>query len=425
MSVASVSTNTPPAAPSSLNVPAQSVAARPTPLVLTSQGVNPKSYQVLKKLGDGAEGDVWEALTPGGNNHVAIKVNKAGQTNLARFLQEVAMHRSIQDARHILQIRGDFDLAPVCYGNGDQNLCLGHEQNDERRHAIVMDLLPCVDAYELALRNGISAFSYDRILDIATQGLETLQDLKSRGVVHRDVKPENMVYYPETGECFVFDFGFAKQKSKIKQGETLGTRQYQAPEMILGKLCDESVDIWSFGCTLFTLYTVTSLFQPGECNGMQEFIDHLHIMTQQMGPMSSKFIESAPGYRKFFKMGSDGIYAIKFSPSRNAVASMDWFANYPRNKPFWQTRIYEAAAAKGESPEKAIALVDLLSPMLQYENRITPEAALKWIQLLKSKDLKASVAEEKESEAVSFLTHADAGLAKQLSGLYNGILDLE
>lgn len=119
---------------------------------------------------------------------------------------------------------------------------------------------------------------FDRVVQLTEQGalseagaarmalrlLETVDFLHSRGVVHRDIKLENLVLERDGGDEFkLIDFGFAKSfRSGDVMTERCGTLQYAAPELLRKpQRYDSKVDIWSAGCVVYTLLTGRTLYR--------------------------------------------------------------------------------------------------------------------------------------------------------------------
>ena len=99
--------------------------------------------------------------------------------------------------------------------------------------------------------------SIKRVLDIAIQTGEGLAAAHEKGIVHRDIKSENIMLAPK-GQAKIMDFGLAKVKGATKltkAGSTLGTAAYMSPEQALGEEVDHRSDIFSFGVVLYELLT--------------------------------------------------------------------------------------------------------------------------------------------------------------------------
>jgi serine/threonine protein kinase len=111
---------------------------------------------------------------------------------------------------------------------------------------------------ETALKNG--PLPIERVRRVTQQILTALERLHRCGFAHTDIKPDNILYNPRTGDARLADLGSATER--LDQGGTFGTREYLAPEAIIGApLCVE-MDMWSLGCTLFEMLTGRLLFSP-------------------------------------------------------------------------------------------------------------------------------------------------------------------
>lgn len=87
-----------------------------------------------------------------------------------------------------------------------------------------------------------------------------LSQLHAQGYAHSDVKPENILYDPRRGDARLADLGSAT--NRLKQCMSCGTREYIAPELLLGAPVGVEIDLWSLGCTVFEMLTGRLLFTP-------------------------------------------------------------------------------------------------------------------------------------------------------------------
>ena len=92
--------------------------------------------------------------------------------------------------------------------------------------------------------------------------------MKKHKLVHADLKPDNILIKNNNRTCKLSDFGSAFPLEENSITELLISRYYRPPEIILGLPYDNSVDMWSFGCTIFELYTGKFLFTGCHNNEM-------------------------------------------------------------------------------------------------------------------------------------------------------------
>jgi serine/threonine protein kinase/tetratricopeptide (TPR) repeat protein len=200
-------------------------------------------YKILEKLGEGGMGIVYKAHDTTLNRTVALKflpdrINK-DETAKARFLQEA-------------QAAAGLNHACICtiYGVEDHEGSL----------SIAMEY---VDGG--TLRDFIAARkpTIDNTIQIAIQVGEALAEAHGKGIVHRDIKSDNIMLTSK-GQAKVMDFGLAKLKGALKltrTSSTVGTLAYMAPEQIQGGEADARSDLFAFGVLLFEMITGTLPFR--------------------------------------------------------------------------------------------------------------------------------------------------------------------
>ena len=131
---------------------------------------------------------------------------------------------------------------------------------------LVFELLE-QNLYEFLKSNNFRPLELREIRPIAQQVLTALSKLKNLGLIHADLKPENiMLVCPTDGimryRVKVIDFGSACHSSKAIQNTYLQSRYYRAPEILLGLPFNEAIDMWSLGCVIAELFLGWPLY-PG------------------------------------------------------------------------------------------------------------------------------------------------------------------
>ncbi len=199
-------------------------------------------YKILSKLGEGGMGVVFKAEDLRLKRIVALKFLPKGlevhEQERARFLQE-AQAASALNHPNICAIHalGDYDGPD---GAKQDFIDMEFVEGETLRRKFVDGGLPRGDAITYAIQIG-----------------EALQEAHSHGIVHRDVKPENIMVNAKN-QIKVMDFGLAKLKGSLKltkTSSTVGTLAYMAPEQIQGLEVGARSDIFSFGIVLYEMLT--------------------------------------------------------------------------------------------------------------------------------------------------------------------------
>ncbi len=207
-------------------------------------------YEILGELGKGGMGIVYRARDQHLDEVVALKVLRAEAlasepTLLARFKQELKLARRITH-RNVLRTHdfGEADGVPF----------------------ISMEYLEGVTLKELVRRRG--ALPLGVALSFGKQMCHGLDAAHAEGVVHRDIKPQNVLILPESGELKIMDFGISRttkvrpqDPSLTTAGTVMGTPHYMSPEQAQGKIADFRADIYSLGIVLFECLTGKLPFQ--------------------------------------------------------------------------------------------------------------------------------------------------------------------
>ncbi|MFZ1947608.1 MAG: FlgO family outer membrane protein [bacterium] len=194
-------------------------------------------YKILEKIGEGGMGVVYKAQDLTLDRTVALK-----------FLPPHVSQNSEEKARFIHEAR-----AASALNHPNVTTIHGIEESDEG----VFIVMEHVEGKTLKVVAGDERLSLKRILDIGVQICEGLALAHEKGVVHRDIKSENIMVTAR-GQVKIMDFGLAKLKgaSKLTQaGTTLGTIGYMSPEQASGEEVDSRSDIFSAGVVLYELLT--------------------------------------------------------------------------------------------------------------------------------------------------------------------------
>ncbi|MDP9177658.1 MAG: protein kinase [Gemmatimonadota bacterium] len=218
-------------------------AASSDPLGLAGSTLS--HFRVLEYLASGGMGVVYRAQDTRLNRPVALKFP------LPRTRMEAAVkERFVREAKAV----GALDHV---------NLCTVYEVGEaEHGLFIAMPLYPGETLKERLSRSG--GLSIDDALTIGRQIAVGLAHAHAAGVVHRDLKPGNVMLLPD-GTAKILDFGLAKvgDLSQTRSGAALGTISYMAPEQIRGAAVDARADLWSLGVLLYEMLTGVRPF-PGE-----------------------------------------------------------------------------------------------------------------------------------------------------------------
>ena len=216
-------------------------------------------YQLVRLLGEGAMGRVYLAHDPSLDRHVAIKVIRKDVLERREAAQIIARFRNEAMAAGRLQHPG----IVAVYDFGE----------DETTSFIVMEYAPGEDLEEYARK--YAPLGLAEIGSIMAQLLDALQWAHSFGVIHRDVKPSNLIV--SSGRVKITDFGIARiVTSKLTQtGTALGTPVYMAPEQYSGIPVDHRADLFSVAVVLYELLTGHRPFAGASIHELAYKICHL------------------------------------------------------------------------------------------------------------------------------------------------------
>jgi serine/threonine protein kinase/dipeptidyl aminopeptidase/acylaminoacyl peptidase len=197
-------------------------------------------YKILEKLGEGGMGVVYKVQDTKLDRLLALKFLPphltVNDTDKARFIQEAKAASAINH----------------------NNVCIIHDiQEDDDRQFIVMEYVDGKTLRETVGTSDPTTLKIKDLIEYAVQIASALEAAHEEGIVHRDIKSENIMI-SKKNQIKVMDFGLAKLKGSLKltkTSSTVGTLAYMAPEQIEGKPTDARSDIFSFGVVLYELLT--------------------------------------------------------------------------------------------------------------------------------------------------------------------------
>ena len=221
----------------------QTVALGPGTLILDgAEKPTLGRYQVEKEIGRGSMGVVYLGRDPRINRRVAIKTMALSREFEASEL-ESARARFFREAETAGRLH-------------HPNIVTIYDVGEE--HDLAYIAMEYLEGQDLARYiDPERKLPFDWILDVAIPVADALDYAHRNEVVHRDIKPTNILYHEESGGVKVTDFGIARvtDASRTRTGTVLGTPPYMSPEQISGERVDGRSDLFSFGSMLFELIT--------------------------------------------------------------------------------------------------------------------------------------------------------------------------
>jgi serine/threonine-protein kinase len=219
-------------------------------------------YRVESVLGHGSMGTVYSALDTGLERRVALKVLtpelQRDERFRERFLRESKLAASLEHP-HIVPI--------YAAGQADGSLYLAMRYIEGRDLSALLESLGRLDP--------------ERVLAIVGQVASALDVAHARGLVHRDVKPANILltrHGDEVDYAYLCDFGLAKHASTVSSltgsRAIVGTVDYLAPEQIEGKPVDGRVDVYALGCVIYECLAGAPPFERG--NELAALLAHVN-----------------------------------------------------------------------------------------------------------------------------------------------------
>lgn len=288
-------------------------------------------YQVIQMLGEGGMGAVYKARDIELDRFIALKVIRPELASnpeiLQRFKQELILARQVTD-RNVIRI---FDL-----GDADGV------------KFITMEYVEGESLYQILRRQG--KVPVDEAVEIMRQMLRGLQSAHREGVIHRDLKPGNIMRDAQ-GRIVVMDFGLARSlegDGMTRTGTMMGTMEYMSPEQAQAKELDARSDIFTVGLICYELFTGKMPYHADSVvaslvKRMQERAvpasDFDKTVPQPLSEILSKCLERDPAIR--YQNVGEILRDLEFWQSGGAAATL----SFPSVEVWAQERwIYVAVA---------------------------------------------------------------------------------
>uniref|UniRef100_A0A671RUM8 non-specific serine/threonine protein kinase n=1 Tax=Sinocyclocheilus anshuiensis TaxID=1608454 RepID=A0A671RUM8_9TELE len=247
------------------------------------------TYEVLDFLGRGTFGQVVKCWKRGTSEIVAVKILKNHPSYARQGQIEVGI------------------LARLSSENADEhNLVRAFECFQHRSHTCLVFEMLEQNLYDFLKQNKFSPLPLKVIRTILQQVATALKKLKAMGLIHADLKPENIMLVDPVRQPYrvkVIDFGSASHISKAVCSTYLQSRYYRAPEIILGLPFCEAIDMWSLGCVIAELFLGWPLYP-----GALEF-DQIRYISQTQGLPGEHLLNVGTKTSRFFSRESDSPYA--------------------------------------------------------------------------------------------------------------------
>ena len=194
-------------------------------------------YEILEVIGSGGMAVVYKALCHRLNRYVAVKVLKDEFANDNEFREHFRAESQAVAMLSHPNIVSVYDFS-----------------RDYNCQYIVMELLEGITLKQYMQKKG--ALSWKEALHFATQISRALSHAHSKGIVHRDIKPQNIMVVKD-GNIKVADFGIAhlQSESNAEAPETMGSIHYISPEQVHGETVDARADIYSLGVVMYEMLT--------------------------------------------------------------------------------------------------------------------------------------------------------------------------
>ncbi|XP_028295453.1 homeodomain-interacting protein kinase 3-like [Gouania willdenowi] len=316
---------------------------------------NSTRYTILQFIGEGGFGKVAKCWDDNSSKLVAVKILKK------EYLQDV------EDELSVLKTIGSLNADKI-------NVVTFYEQFEDLGYdCLVFELL------DVDLSHLVCPITVNRIRPIAEQLLVALQGLQSVRVMHRDIKPDNVMLANINEDPIrvkLVDFGMASSFSAITPGMIVQPIGYRAPEVCLGLPFSGAIDMWGLGCTLAFLYLNDHLF-PVHCEYLM-----MKCMVEMLGmPSKYHFRFGMYSQRFFCKEDETGTRWRLLTPEEYSARNKRKAEEWPKSRAHFSSLddlLYIFELGDAEEMEDRKVFIDFLKELLHPDGdlRISPADAL-------------------------------------------------
>uniref|UniRef100_A0A3B4T326 Protein kinase domain-containing protein n=1 Tax=Seriola dumerili TaxID=41447 RepID=A0A3B4T326_SERDU len=317
-------------------------------------------YLIINYSGEGCFGKVAQCINLTTAEMVAVKIHKESEDPTIR--REVAMLEAVRaldpDKKNIVRFMENFRFNELS--------CLAFEMLDR-------------SIWDLMKERNWEPLGVSEIRPVTHQLLVAFEALKNIGIMHTDLKPDNIMLVNHKDQPFrikLIDFGLALPASKAKVGMLMQANAYRAPEVTLGLPLSECVDMWGVGCVMAFMYFGQHLF-PGNCP-----YHWMKVMLQLLGQPVDHYLTAGEDSWMYFTNDLEDEWRLRTPEEYEAVTAVEPEVCERFLDSAWNledaVKRYQARHDDLEDEDR-MAFLDLLNWCLYPDtaHRITPRRALK------------------------------------------------
>ncbi|MDR0304828.1 MAG: serine/threonine protein kinase [Chitinispirillales bacterium] len=214
------------------------------------------NFEIIREIGRGGMGMVYLAKQVPIGREIAMKILPAQGDNSSEEYKE-AMGRFKSEAMTVSKLEHENIVRLYDYGFA------------KGMHYLAMQYINGYSLYDIIQKR--KPLPIETVIEYAKQICRGLNYADQKGVIHRDIKPQNILVSKEDGKCRIVDFGIAKFKRDGRRtmvGIAIGTPEYMSPEQAEGKNLDHQTDVYSLGILIYEMCTGNPPFYGGDPVGI-------------------------------------------------------------------------------------------------------------------------------------------------------------